>query len=161
MSIGTLVEKASDTTRNSTTTATDDPDLVVNLAANTTYRVHLLLLAVSNTANDIKFRLASTAACVGYMDYRNPQTPVPVTAVNSSTMQLFAQSGASLVTATAYGTLVGDASSPYTDVTTMVAEGLIHTTTSGVLKVQWAQVSSGASDATLKANSILYVEPIP
>lgn len=137
------VVKAGNTSRASTTTLADDPDLVFSVDANTKYRVTMMLLVAAQVANDFKmdftlpagasFNYAMSTQTTGAAVYSDDQI-FPVVAGTS----------------TAIGGLAGVGSA------VGMVDGLLAVAgTAGTFKLQWAQLVSGASATSLMANSWL------
>jgi len=135
--------KASDTSRQSTTTLTADPDLSVTLLTGQySYELFMLFDSVAAGAG-FKFQSGGTA-----VDSRGTSPAVAT----------------GLVNAAAYGpkleSFVGGTLSYATVGTTSNSNGVLYkgsllVTTPGTFNITWAQVSSTASNTTLRAGSYL------
>ena len=145
--------KATDTSRNTTTTNTADPDLVLPLAANTSYDVHLMLILTSaaNAAGDFKAELQfpSGATCSfvphGLID----------TLASGSSGDLQAGS-VSLDTSSPTGSFSAGVS---TSATGVLITARVTTVSAGDLTLAWSQLASNANNTTLKGGSTMTAVP--
>ena len=135
--------KASDTMRSSTTTITADPDLQINLGVGTFLIVGYWGITGGTTgSSDMKVTIAYTGT-VGFGSW----TPFgPTTASSTAVYQNGGALGATAALGT-YSTTIPVNAGP---------QGLVTTSSSGSLQVQWAQNTSNATATTLKAGSWLY-----
>lgn len=141
-----LVQKPSDTSRNTTTTLANDPDLTVAVAANKTYWCEVLVQYLASGTFNLKaaFTMPAGAAFNGEM--------ISMPAGGGS----FAPNGL-------------DAANPLNSVTFHIAGGgafeltarlsglLVVAGSSGSLTLQWAQDTSGATNTTVRAGSFMYL----
>jgi hypothetical protein len=139
--------KAADTSRLNTTTPTDDPDLSVTVAANTTYLVEGLILYTSpSVAPDLKFNLNAPTGATGYWTLLAPSSTS--TADPDVIRTIATPPGA---TTRSYGV-----STAATVFGAVLRGTVITSSTAGAVTVQWSQFALDASNAiTLKAGSSL------
>lgn len=130
-----FARKASDTTRTNTTTAADDPDLTVSLAANSTYVVRGYL------------RLTNAAATA---DFKG-QFSVPAGATTSYVFQGL-DTTATAVSGSLYdfaGFVVASVGVPAGNAVAATVTGIIRTAgTAGAFTLQWAQNTIDAVNGT-------------
>lgn len=140
------VVKPADTARNSTTALANDPDLVLNLAANSTYHVQGVIFydGPAAGASDIKYTFTVPTGASG--QYFMPRQNLS-------------------------GNFAGAFSNFWTDTnsantnsvgTFMIlgVSGLLITVTAGALHFQWAQNTSNATNTRVRANSFLSAQRI-
>jgi hypothetical protein len=141
--------KAADTSRNTTTTHADDPDLTVTVAASAVYSVNcgLYYVSSSQTAGDFKAQFAAPASAV-------LQGSVFTFAAASAAATDDLVTCITLTTSMSCGVvLTGDPYNPCHVHGLLVTGG-----SSGAFKVQWAQNASSGTNTTLKANSYLLLQ---
>lgn len=134
-----IIAKAVDTSRNTTTTLADDPELLLALVAGT-YRVAVRMpISVTTSAGmGFKFQLNYTGAITAGSSQgclRDPTSSQGLVAVNASLGFASAGFGASY----------------------MEWNGILLATASGNLTVQWCQNSSSGNNLTMKAGASLEV----
>lgn len=130
------VRKSADETVNNSAVLQNDDQLVVALAASTTYEIDMVLLYNSNATADFQFGfvLPSGATMLYGLTYWN----------TSLVAQVDQFSGSSIIAAG--GTAGGTAA---------VAKGNIVTSSAGNLTVRWAQNTANVSDTKVLIGSIL------
>lgn len=141
--------KAADTSRSSTTTHADDPDLTVTVAASAVYLVNcgLYYHSTSQTAGDFKAQFVAPSGAA-------LQASVNTYAAASSANTDDLTGCVTLTTSMSCGVVA--TADPYNPCQVL---GLLVTGGSaGAFKVQWAQNVSNATATVLKANSYLYVQ---
>lgn len=144
--------KAATTGRNTTTTLADDPDLTIAIPVAGTYEIRMLLLMTGATAaaQGFKYQLVytGTAGTIGYYT---------IGSINGAASTPLAAAGAFNV-ATHATVLVDSGAGATTDFDHVV--GTFVATTTGTLKLQWAQSTSTGNNSNLKANSLLMVRKV-
>jgi hypothetical protein len=134
----TLVNKASDTTRNSNTTTSADPDLQFSLAASTNYAIRIVVKYRSTAAGDFKWSLTG------------PASPTEVYGA-----EVGANTGATN-TFEAYPTNVARLSGN-SGATVMIIDVTVENgANAGTFSFDWAQNTSDAGPTAVKAGS--YIE---
>ncbi len=151
--------KASDTTRASTTTLVDDPDLVITTPSTGSYLVegYLLYNATSDSVfGDLKLGFgftgtsSSTGTGVGFLRYLSSSSsaaPEAAVVFNSSTIN-------------------GGAGSSITDIASgngvraIVYNGVLEVTAVGDFSIHWAQASSQVTGTVMRAGSYLRMTEI-
>lgn len=135
-----IKRKAADTSRNSTTTVTDDPDLLFAVAANEVwdFEAHLFVISADATP-DFKFTCTGpSGSTVTYAGIRQDDsgnaTSIAATAGGTTTLVNMGSSQLNIITIS--GTCTNGA-------------------TPGNLSIQWAQNVSNATNTTLKAGSFM------
>lgn len=140
------VVKPADTSRNSTTTMSNDPDLVLNVAASATYYVSGVIFYDGPAAgsSDIKYTFTVPTGASG-------QYFLPRQSLAGNFADAFSHFWTD--TNTANTNSVG---------TFMIlgVMGLLITTTAGALRFQWAQNTSNATNTRVRANSFLTAQRI-
>lgn len=142
---GGYAVKTSDTSRNTTTTNSDDPHLQVVIPASGTFKFTLQLFVQNSTTatQGFKFTLATTGTITS--------------TINDAIFSAFG--GGSGGVSTAYGStspLNQGFANAVIDFATYT--GVMVLTGAQTLKVQWAQNSSSANNTTLKAGSSLILQ---
>lgn len=136
----TLIGKASDETRNSTTTFADDGALVSDtLEANTAYKVEVFLPVNSGTTPDFKMALDRSGLSDAELYWQ----------------QFITLGGGSAAAAHTFGTSVTTTTATGNDQLWGAAGILVTGSNTGTLKVQWAQNTSDAGNTTVKAGAVL------
>jgi hypothetical protein len=141
-----FARKAGDTSRASTTTYADDPDLTVPVAASAVYRVDcgLFYVSSSQTAGDFKAQVVGPSGAA-------LQGTVVGLAAGATTVADDLVSGLTLTTGLSVGVVfTADPYNPCHITGVLVTAG-----TAGTFKVQWSQNVSHATATVLKANSYL------
>ena len=139
--------KTANTSRTSTTTSADDPDITVTVAANSTYEIQLLLQYEGATAGDLKYQLNCPAGATLYAcehSLQNAATDGTFDEINPRNVNADANSGA-------LGAGVG---------AVVLVTGQLVITTGGVVKLQWAQATSSATATIMKAGTFLLLRRI-
>lgn len=78
-----FARKTADTSRASTTTATDDPHLAVIVAPNAAYSVECYIAYIANTVGDIRIGFTAPSGSVGAYATRGPELGAGVTTTTS------------------------------------------------------------------------------
>ncbi|MEV2240586.1 hypothetical protein [Micromonospora sp. NPDC049891] len=139
----TLVYKAFNTERASTTTLADDPELTLPVEAGGVYRMECVLGASGATAGDIKTAWAIPAGAVMNRVAMGPS----VSATDRDNMQVVRRvNGAA--TEISYG-LTGSSASTYIEERAVLIMGA----TSGAITLRWAQATSNATATQLQFNN--------
>jgi hypothetical protein len=147
----TTVFKAATTSRNTTTTLANDPDLAVTISATGTYEVYCQLFFYGTTTGTQGFKyLLTYSATAGAADFYSA-----VGALNSSAI---AYAGNLFVggIASATGTMSTGSATP----DHLLLSGTINCTATGTLNLQWAQATSSANNTNLSAGSRMSVRKI-
>lgn len=143
--------KTADTSRSTTTTLTNDPELTLALVANYVYTFQAVLIIDGGNVGDMKIGFTfptGTTMTWGLID--NPVTitsPLPASSAVFTGAFGSATSGSSFFNAG----LAGTGNQIFTPVGGLVSMG----STSGSLNLQWAQASSDGTAAIMKAGSWL------
>lgn len=147
--------KTADTSRTSTTTLTDDPDLAVTLVANATYQFEVQFYSVVQPAPDLKFKMNFTGTTT-YGIYRGTIDSTGSTALDNATGSTtqttfsrvgWASEGAALVTST--GAFL------------FTIQGTVEVGASGgTLALQWAQNTSSGTAAVIGRGSYMKVKKV-
>jgi hypothetical protein len=151
-----FVYKAADTTRASTTTLADDPDLAVTLEANSVYEFEALLFYESPSACAIKWSPNFTGTTT-FIKWLTEQGHNNTTAFGSMHTVYYqgvydVEPGATPPGWTAgYGSFVG-----YGRVRGLISVGA----SGGTFAMQWAQQNSSATAATLYKGSFMRVKKV-
>lgn len=136
--------KSADQTRNSTTTLAADSELQFACASGTTYLVRgFVHYAIANGTMDYKYALnfsGTTSLVRVFISHSDPGK----TASSSFRFENYATS---FVTGTPLGTAASDGS--------VLFEATFTTTSTGTFSFQWAQNTSDAGNATVRAGSYL------
>lgn len=144
----TFIKKTSDQSRQSTTSLADDSQLLLAVAANTTYRLYSLLIVNSPTAADFKLGWSGPSGATLEWSTNAPHTAQ--TNFDSSTISVNRLGIGSAADAAGYGA----------DVIFQPSGFLFVGGTAGTLTFRWAQTTSTASDTTVKANSCLFLRKV-
>lgn len=138
-----FARKPANTSRGSTVTLTDDPDLTIStVAAGAMYHVTACLRHTSPAAADLAFQWVGPAGAT--FDHT-----VSTVTVSGSLFTDDNNYGSAISSPTTSGGIAGN-------VVPITCEGLLVTAgTSGTFKLQWAQGTSNASASTLLANSFI------
>lgn len=132
-----FVYKAADTTVNSNTTLTNDPDLQVTLQAGKIYKVRVELLADTGVGG-----ISTTMNFTGTANWNRALGSYGTTNTNWSTYPDTSVTGFNWVRTTA-------------DFHGSTLDGIISVNTSGVLSVQFAQQTSDVSNTTMLTSSYI------
>lgn len=140
--IPVIVRKPSTTTRLSTTTPTDDPDLTFTLAANSVYFVEFYIKYAGQMTSATGFKTAWTVPS-GASGTRSAVGPGSA-ATDASADNIAMHSGIH-----GYATTVsyGGRSNSDTNQLLAVETSLMSTTSAGACTLQWSQATSNASHA--------------
>jgi hypothetical protein len=144
----TITRKASDTSRASTTTLADDPDLVFAIGANETHEVEYVLAyaAPSSATPDFKVAVDAPSGAAGMIFISGPtsgSTDVTATSMLQAAITAFA-------TGIALGTHGGTTKS-FAFIKALIRNGA----TPGDVALQWAQNSSNATATVLYTDSYM------
>jgi hypothetical protein len=133
--------KASDTSRSSNTSPSNDPDLTLNLAASAVYVVYLSAMYVcASTGIDLKFQFAVPSGATGeYVHWYWSGASTFAGPGNSADPWTTARAG--------YAASSGDMG--------LTGHGTIFTTSSGTLAFQWSQNTSNATAISVRKGSHL------
>jgi hypothetical protein len=143
-----FVTKASSTTRTSTTTPADDPDLQLTLAAGT-HRLTGLLAVGGGGTGDVIVGWAFTGTwTVPLHGCRAPRHPSPRTSIGGDALS-YARASASSAT---FGT--DNSGVPRSSARSLI----VVVTVSGTISVQWAQNVSSPTGTVMGAGSTLIAE---
>jgi hypothetical protein len=132
------------TARQSTTTLTADPDLVLPLQANYTYMIHGVMYSTSPASADIQFAISFPALATATFGASRLATSVAA-ATGDGDWGAY-DSATSGVSAIGVG---GTGGVQYTTISSTVVMG----STAGDFTIMWAQLASVASDTTLEGGS--------
>lgn len=146
--LSAFVRKTSDQDRQSVTSLADDSQLLLSVAANTTYLMDLLVIVNSPTAADFKLGWSGPSGAVLEWVTNAPHTAQ--TNFDSSTVSVNRLGIGSGADAAGFGA----------DVIYRPSGLLIVSSTAGTLTFRWAQTTSTASNTTVKANSILTLRKV-
>lgn len=142
----TMLTKASDETRNSTTTLADDGALVLALAATTRYHIKArIFYSIANATMDFKYRLAYSGTTTSQA-WHNLVRPAGITA--SGTDDEFTLTGASAFPLPTFTPGSAASGIGYIDL-----QLTLLTNAAGTLSLQWAQNTSDAGDCKVLAGS--------
>lgn len=131
---GNPVVKLLDTSRSSTTTLVDDPELSIPALANSIYMVKAIILwdGQGSVTNGIKIKINVPSGSIRSMFYMaNTNTTTGGAAANTAPKSILNNSGAFEVLPNVSG--VQDV---------IIIDGIIQTVNAGNITVQWAQSSS-------------------
>lgn len=145
--------KTANLTRASTTTLADDPDLTVALSANATYSVEMSLFYGAIDAERFKTDWTVPSGATGYRTCVGADQGVILSAGTSGGQGRWGVHNFN--TASTYGTRNSNSLFCYA-----LERGLVTTTNSGTLALQWAQATSGTTGAVLAAGSYMRVKRI-
>ncbi|MEU3095500.1 hypothetical protein ABZ690_11945 [Streptomyces sp. NPDC006967] len=141
--------KPSDTNRASTTTLADDPDLQIELEANATYRVEFYIGYSSLAVAGFKTAWTTPSGATGLRSCWGAGTSPTSTTLPTGDGRWGIHG---MTTAAEYGTRNS------TNQAMAWETGEVTTTSAGTLALQWAQVTSDASETRVAARSYLRVE---
>jgi hypothetical protein len=140
-----IIVKPANTSRASTTTLADDPDLVVALEANATYLVEMHIAAISGTTEDIKTAWTVPTGASGSKYVIGPGSASDGTDSSSNARW----GGSAFVTSITYGARTGGFSFNFYE------WAIVTTGVAGNVTFQWAQAVSGATAAQILINSYI------
>lgn len=143
-----FVRKGSDTSRSSTTTVADDPDLTIELEANAQYRVCFWIHYSAVAAGGFKTQWTVPSGASGLRSCWGVDTS-PTSTTNPTGDGRWGVHG--FTTATSYGTRDS------TNQVLAMEAGDITTTSAGTLALQWAQTASNATATRVVARSYLEI----
>lgn len=152
---GDVIVKTVATSRASTTTLADDPDLTTTLDANATYLVEMIIHAVSAATGTplIKTAWTTPSGATGNRTSFGPGSAA--TDTNSDNISVHAGVHA-FTTALTYGRR-----STSDSVQISITEtAIVTTTSSGTLAFQWAQATSSATASQVAAGSCMRVKRV-
>lgn len=139
--------KTGNTSRASTTTSADDPDITVTVAANSTYEFQLILKFEGATGGDMKYQINTPGgARLDAIEHSLAITAAAATDDEFTSRGLNADS-----TNGALGAGVE---------CVVAVTGQLVITTGGVVKLQWAQASSNATPTIMKAGTFMLLKRI-
>src|SRR3990172_13103700 len=150
--------KTADQSVTSSTALVDDTHLTVALPAAGTYVVTATFLASGAAAGDVKVAWAYTGTLTA--GYRGGQGP------SSASTDALAATSAGTVRSAAAGNTAATvtASTPYgvdgTNWSCVQESGVVVVSTTGNLKVQWAQNASSATATIMRAGSLLWARRV-
>lgn len=137
--------KLGDTARNTTTTPTDDPELVIAMTASTVYELEgVLFISSTSVTPDFKLGINGPASSAGWWSSVGPSVsstsdPDAVRTIASDIGSVTTRSYGIPTTSTIYGLHI---------------MGMVETAgTAGNLAIQWSQATSNATDVNLKIYS--------
>ncbi len=141
--------KAANTSRASTVTVTDDPDLVLTSITSGTYLVtaYLPWSQATTSTQGINYRINYTGTVTGSLLQQDIR--------NNAGSFLAAGSFTANTTSASGSTGIGTTGQDYLKI-----QGIVTVSTSGTLSVQWAQNSSSANNTTLLAFAYLTAQRI-
>lgn len=149
---GDVIVKTSATSRTTTTTLADDPDLTTTLDANATYLVEFFLHMVSPTGVLIKTAWTVPSGATG----NRHVIGVGSSATDANSDNISSRSGVhGFTTSVTYGTRGAN-----TNQIGAVETAIVTTTSSGTLAIQWAQVTSSATAAQMSAGACMRVKRV-
>jgi hypothetical protein len=143
------VLKASDTSRASTTTLADDPELSISLEADATYFVMVEIRATADAAGDIKtaWNASAGVSTAGGRCVEGPGSTQSETNHDNISSK-WGQHG--FTTSITYG------ARPSSNGFHFREHAVVDTTTGGTITVQWAQAASSVTATVVSARSLIY-----
>lgn len=143
--------KSVTTSRATTTSATDDPHLIIPLQANAAYSIHYTLLVSGSTTGDAKYQVKSPSGSTSFISCFGPGTTW-----GASTFEGVIGPGP-MVQGGEFSGFVAmgctDASTPLLH----VVHCFVHTgNTAGNASLQWAQNASSVTGTELRGGSYVY-----
>jgi hypothetical protein len=146
--------KAADTTRSSTTTFADDPDLVLTLEANATYWVEMFIKYAAVTAEQFKTTWTVPSGATGGRARHGVSSAVNDTALGGPFGDgAWGHHGFS--TTLTYGTRNSASNQIWA-----LEAGPVQTTTAGIVALAWAQNTAGAAGTKVAAGSYIRAKRI-
>lgn len=149
---GQRIYKAAATSRSSTTTLADDPDLTVTLDANAVYFIEMHLHFVAQTTPLIKTAWTVPSGATGNRMAIGSGSAASDTNMNNVSGR-FGVHG--FTTEVVYGTRGAN-----TNQSGAIESAIVTTTSSGTLALQWAQNTSNATASQMSAGSMMFVKRI-
>lgn len=145
--ITNYIFKSTSTTRASTTTLADDPDLLVPVEANAVTWIRFVVRAAAILAEDIKIAWSVPSGATGNRHVIGPGS----TATDASADNIAVRLGVHVYsTALTYSGVRNSASNQFV----ILEEAMITTSsTAGNVALQWAQATSGATGAVVASGS--------
>jgi basic membrane lipoprotein Med (substrate-binding protein (PBP1-ABC) superfamily) len=141
------VVKPSDTARNTTTTLADDPDLILPVAASSTYNIHGVIFYDGPSTADLKYTFSLPAAATG-------QAFIARQNVSGSFTGAFQVNWTDTQTANTPAPGVGT-------IMCLGVDGILAVAgTAGNMTFRWAQNSSNGTSCHVKAQSYLTAQRI-
>lgn len=134
-----FVRKTSDQTVNNTAALGNDAELVLAVAASTTYDLYLRLIINSGTTPDFKALFTFPAGLTASLQIQEGATPAAATAMSGP----YTQASSLPINGVA------------ADQVAVITGIVIVSSTTGNLQLQWAQNTANASNTTVKANSYM------
>ena len=149
---GQIVWKTVDETRTSDAVMTDDDELLITLDANSAYIVSILALCQTGATPDFKHILAFTGTLTDFTGTLEWQGPFDIANADNDAAQIYGFTGSLAFTLlNSFGGATGTGGVRYSGLLRVGASG-------GVLKFQWAQNTSTASNTVVLAGSHIRVE---
>lgn len=145
--------KTANTTRASTTTLANDPDLTMTLDANAVFSVEMHLFYAAVDAERMKTAWAAPSGATGFRTCVGPDQGVILSAGSSGGQGRWGVHNFN--TASTYGTRNSTTLLCYA-----LERGVVTTTSGGTLALQWAQGTSGTTGAVLSVGSYARVKRI-
>jgi hypothetical protein len=149
---GDVIVKSVDTSRASTTTFADDPDLTTTLDASAVYFVEMWLHVVSPITEGIKLSWTVPTGATGNRSVIGIGSSQSVSNADGVTSRLGVHNFSTVVV---YGDRNND-----TFQTKVVETSVLTTTSSGTLALAWAQNASGSTPAVVSAGSCMRVKRV-
>jgi hypothetical protein len=144
-----FVYKPANTDRPSTTTFADDPDLTIQLEANSTYYIRMAIKYAALSAAAIKTQWTVPAGATGSRSAVGPGTGVTLDADSGGTGRWGIHN---YPTTVVYGTR-----NSATNLCSATEESTIFTTSAGTLALTWAQNASNATATRVAAGSTMLI----
>ena len=142
------------TTRTSTVTLADDPDLTTTLDANAIYYVEFKLRVACVNAEDFMTDWTVPSGAAGNRDCFGPSETATTDAEGDSNLARYGTHG--FATDVVYGGVRNSTSNQMP----VRESALVTTTDGGTLALRWAQGTSGVNGTTLASGSSLYVKRV-
>jgi hypothetical protein len=152
---GDVIVKTVATSRASTTTVTDDPDLTATLDANATYLVEMIVHAVSAATGTplIKTQWTVPSGATGNRTSFGPGSSATETDSNNISVHAGVHG---FTTALTYGRR----STSDSNQIAIIETAIVTTTSSGTLALQWAQAASSSTASQVSAGSCMRVKRV-
>jgi hypothetical protein len=149
-----IVRKTSDTARTSTTTLTDDPHLVFQIAADEAYQWECMVIyTAANGAMDGKIGVSGPTGSLILWGVEGSNSQWEPVGTGGAPTQLLENAGS-----VSFGTSGSGAPDPRG----IVLKGTIQNgSTAGTFAIRWSQNTSDAGALTFKTNSNLWYEKLP
>lgn len=149
---GDVIVKTVATSRTSTTTVTDDPDLTTTLDANATYLVEIFAHVVSATTPEFKTQWTVPSGATGNRTAFGPGSSATDTDVDNVSVHAGVHA---FTTAVAYGNRTSTSNQ-----ISVIETAIVTTTSSGTCALQWAQATSNATASQVAAGSSMRVKRV-